>query len=78
MCLLKFMESLTWVVQDPFPLKAICGSVWKNIEGQISFLKYAVSAPPEVFTFAHSGRQLVCAIKLGILPFLVFLVLIML
>ncbi|XP_056174650.1 uncharacterized protein LOC115684386 isoform X2 [Syzygium oleosum] len=43
---------------DPFPLKAICGSVWKNIEGQISFLKYAVSAPPEAFTFAHSARQL--------------------
>ncbi|KAI6704745.1 hypothetical protein NL676_007707 [Syzygium grande] len=44
--------------EDPFPLKAICGSVWKNIEGQISFLKYSVSAPPEAFTFAHSSRQL--------------------
>ena len=29
------------------------------MEGQISFLKHAVSAPPEIFTFAHSGRQLV-------------------
>ncbi|CAN4125895.1 unnamed protein product [Withania somnifera] len=44
--------------QDPFPLGAICGSIWKNAEGQLSLLKYAVSVPPEVFTFAHSGRQL--------------------
>ncbi|XP_015167632.1 CCR4-NOT transcription complex subunit 1-like isoform X3 [Solanum tuberosum] len=44
--------------QGHFPLRAICGSIWKNAEGQISLLKYAVSAPPEVFTFAHSGRQL--------------------
>lgn len=29
------------------------------MEGQISFLKHAVLAPPEIFTFAHSGRQLV-------------------
>ncbi|CAI0393707.1 unnamed protein product [Linum tenue] len=45
--------------QDPFPLHAICGSPWKNTEGQLSLLKYAVLAPPEVLTFAHSGRQLV-------------------
>ncbi|MED6130919.1 hypothetical protein PIB30_005208 [Stylosanthes scabra] len=44
--------------KEPFPLHAICGSVWKNTEGQLSFLKYAVSAPPEVFTFAHSSRLL--------------------
>ncbi|CAH9118024.1 unnamed protein product [Cuscuta europaea] len=44
--------------QDPFPLQAVCGSVWKNSEGQLSFLSHAVLAPPEVFTFAHSGRQL--------------------
>ncbi|KAL5134617.1 CCR4-NOT transcription complex subunit 1 [Glycine soja] len=44
--------------KEPFPLHAICGPVWKNTEGQLSFLKYAVSAPPEIFTFAHSGRQL--------------------
>ncbi|KAL5571856.1 hypothetical protein UlMin_021453 [Ulmus minor] len=46
------------VCQEPFPLHAICGSVWKNTEAQLSFLKYAVSAPPEIFSFAHSGRQL--------------------
>ncbi|XVF22765.1 hypothetical protein REPUB_Repub12eG0199200 [Reevesia pubescens] len=52
-----FMSVYRHACQEPFPLHAICGSVWKNIEGQLSFLKYAVSAPPEVFTFAHSLRQ---------------------
>ncbi|XP_008796100.2 CCR4-NOT transcription complex subunit 1-like isoform X2 [Phoenix dactylifera] len=47
--------------QDPFPLHAVCGSVWKNAEGQLSFLKYAVSAPPDLFTFAHCSRQLTFA-----------------
>ncbi|XVE76912.1 hypothetical protein DITRI_Ditri13aG0018400 [Diplodiscus trichospermus] len=55
----SFFMSVYWhACQEQFPLHAICGSVWKNIEGQLSFLKYAVSAPPEVFTFAHSLRQL--------------------
>ncbi|XP_059651610.1 uncharacterized protein LOC132299153 [Cornus florida] len=53
-----FMSIYRRACQDPFPLHAICGSVWKNVEGQLSFLKYAVSVPPEVFTFAHSGKQL--------------------
>ncbi|KAF3641354.1 putative protein pleiotropic regulatory locus 1-like [Capsicum annuum] len=52
------MSVYKYASQGHFPLRAICGSVWKNAEGQISLLKYAVSAPPEVFTFAHSGRQL--------------------
>lgn len=43
--------------QDPFPLEAVCGHVWQNGEGQLSFLKHAVSAPPELFTFAHSLRK---------------------
>nr|KAJ0226494.1 hypothetical protein LSAT_V11C100038780 [Lactuca sativa] len=43
--------------QDPFPLSAVCGNVWKNTEGQLSFLKYVVSVPPEVFTFAHCEKQ---------------------
>ncbi|KAL4562855.1 hypothetical protein LXL04_026886 [Taraxacum kok-saghyz] len=47
--------------QDPFPLSAVCGNVWKNTEGQLSFLKYAVSVTPEVFTFAHSERQVAYA-----------------
>ncbi|TYH38529.1 hypothetical protein ES332_D12G116000v1 [Gossypium tomentosum] len=53
-----FMSVYQHSCQEPFPLHAVCGSVWKNIEGQLSFLKYAVEAPPEVFTFAHSVRQL--------------------
>ncbi|XP_026438629.1 CCR4-NOT transcription complex subunit 1-like [Papaver somniferum] len=54
-----FMSVYRIACQDPFPLHAICGTVWNNVEGQISFLKYAVSASPEVFTFEHSARQLV-------------------
>ncbi|XP_022979316.1 CCR4-NOT transcription complex subunit 1-like [Cucurbita maxima] len=53
-----FMSVYRRACQDTFPLHTICGSVWKNMEGQISFLKHAVSAPPEIFTFAHSGRRL--------------------
>ncbi|XP_052210992.1 uncharacterized protein LOC127813907 isoform X2 [Diospyros lotus] len=58
---LFLMSVFRHACQDPFPLHAICGSVWKNSEGQLSFLKHAVSVPPEVFTFAHSGRQLAYA-----------------
>ncbi|KAK9910902.1 hypothetical protein M0R45_034838 [Rubus argutus] len=53
-----FMSVYQHVCQEPFPLHAICGSVWKNTEGQLSFIKHAVSSPPEVFNFAHSVRQL--------------------
>ncbi|PIN21929.1 hypothetical protein CDL12_05383 [Handroanthus impetiginosus] len=53
-----FMSVYRHACQDPFPLHAICGFVWNNIEGQLSFLKHAVSTPPEIFTFAHSERQL--------------------
>ncbi|CAA6673569.1 unnamed protein product [Spirodela intermedia] len=53
-----FMSIYAHACQEPFPLHAICGSVWKNAEGQLSFLRYAVSASPEVFTFAHSGNKL--------------------
>ncbi|XP_044493750.1 CCR4-NOT transcription complex subunit 1-like [Mangifera indica] len=53
-----FMSVYKCACQDPFPLHAICGGVWKNAEGQLSFLKYAVTGPPEIFTFGHSARQL--------------------
>ncbi|XP_051134130.1 uncharacterized protein LOC127253505 [Andrographis paniculata] len=53
-----FMSVYRRACQDPFPLRAICGSVWKNAEGQLSFLKFAVSMPSEIFSFAHSERQL--------------------
>jgi len=61
LCLVIFWVLLTvdMLLQDSFPLHAICGSVWKNSEGQLSFLKYAVSAPPDLFTFSHSVRLLV-------------------
>ena len=61
LCLVIFRVLLTidMLLQDSFPLHAICQSVWKNSEGQLSFLKYAVSAPPELFTFSHSVRLLV-------------------
>lgn len=38
-------------------MEAVCGKVWRNGEGQLSFLKHAVSAPPEIFTFSHSSRK---------------------
>ncbi|KAL6321921.1 hypothetical protein AAG906_035821 [Vitis piasezkii] len=53
-----FMSIYARACQDPFPLHAVCGSVWNNVDGQISFLRYAVAAPPETFTFAHSIRKL--------------------
>ncbi|BBN05282.1 CCR4-NOT transcription complex subunit 1 [Marchantia polymorpha subsp. ruderalis] len=43
--------------QEPFPIEAVCGTLWKNGDGQMSFLRYAVAAPPDVFTFAHSPRK---------------------
>lgn len=48
--------------QDLFPLEAVCGHPWQNGEGQLSFLIHAVSASPEVFTFAHSQRKQVPAL----------------
>ncbi|XP_074263170.1 uncharacterized protein LOC141585978 isoform X2 [Silene latifolia] len=53
-----FMTIYKCACQELFPIHAICGSVWKNSEGQLSFLKYAVSMPPEIFTFSHSIRKL--------------------
>ncbi|CAL4923781.1 unnamed protein product [Urochloa decumbens] len=44
--------------KDPFPLHAICGSLWKNTEGQLSFLKHAVASPNDTFTFAHCTRKM--------------------
>ncbi|KAF2936785.1 hypothetical protein DAI22_03g002600 [Oryza sativa Japonica Group] len=44
--------------KEPFPLHAVCGSLWTNTEGQISFLKHAVSVPTDTFTFSHCSRKL--------------------
>ncbi|KAJ0235619.1 Transcription regulator [Hirschfeldia incana] len=54
-----FMRLYTTACKDPFPLDALCASVWNNMGGQLSFLKHAIAAPPEVFTFTHSPRKLV-------------------
>lgn len=43
--------------QEPFPIEAICGDVWKNEQGQLSFLRHAVSAPPEVFSWTNSKHK---------------------
>ncbi|KAL7229494.1 hypothetical protein ACSBR2_008075 [Camellia fascicularis] len=56
-----FMSIYLHACQDPFPLHAVCRSVWKNVDGQLSFLRYAVSASPEIFTFSCSARKLACA-----------------
>ncbi|KAL5217094.1 hypothetical protein ABZP36_017778 [Zizania latifolia] len=55
-CLL--MSIYARACKEPFPLHAVCGSLWTNTEGQISFLKHAVSVPTDTFTFAHCSRQL--------------------
>ncbi|KAK9148278.1 hypothetical protein Scep_007035 [Stephania cephalantha] len=55
---LFLMSVYTKASQEPFPLHAICGSVWRNAEGQLSFLNYAVSASPEIFSFTNSVKQL--------------------
>ncbi|CAM6118665.1 unnamed protein product [Calypogeia fissa] len=52
-----FMSIFKRSCQENYPIQAICGSVWKNGEGQLSFLRQAVSAPADVFTFAHSPRK---------------------
>lgn len=41
---------------EPFPLDTVLGRIWNNKRGQVTFLKYAVDAPADVFTFAHSQR----------------------
>ncbi|KAF5204452.1 Ccr4-not transcription complex subunit [Thalictrum thalictroides] len=54
-----FMSVYASACKEPFPLHSICGSVWKNTDSQLSFLRYAVSAQAEIFSFAHATRQLV-------------------
>eukprot|EP00894_Picocystis_sp_ML_P005389 jgi/Pico_ML_1/55906/g1520.t2 len=41
---------------ETFPLETVLGRIWNNKRGQVTFLKYAVDAPADVFTFAHSQR----------------------
>eukprot|EP01119_Soliformovum_irregulare_P023182 TRINITY_DN8072_c0_g1_i1.p1 TRINITY_DN8072_c0_g1~~TRINITY_DN8072_c0_g1_i1.p1 ORF type:complete len:2236 (-),score=833.72 TRINITY_DN8072_c0_g1_i1:325-7032(-) len=44
------------VTKEPFPLEHLF-SQWKNTAGQLSFLKVAVSAPPDVLNFAPSTNR---------------------
>eukprot|EP01102_Stenamoeba_stenopodia_P006983 TRINITY_DN1952_c0_g1_i4.p1 TRINITY_DN1952_c0_g1~~TRINITY_DN1952_c0_g1_i4.p1 ORF type:complete len:1011 (-),score=209.50 TRINITY_DN1952_c0_g1_i4:491-3523(-) len=41
--------------KDPFPIEIFL-TTWKNILGQISFLRFAVLAPPDVLTFASTTQ----------------------
>uniref|UniRef100_A0A0A8XPL9 CCR4-NOT transcription complex subunit 1 HEAT repeat domain-containing protein n=1 Tax=Arundo donax TaxID=35708 RepID=A0A0A8XPL9_ARUDO len=52
------MSAYSRACKDPFPLHAVCGSLWKNTEGQLSFLKHAVASPSDTFTFAHCTRKM--------------------
>ena len=38
-------------------LQAVIGSLWQNSSGQLSLLRQAVAAPPELFTFEHAENK---------------------
>lgn len=42
---------------EPFPLTALVGSLWANTAGQLSFLRQAAAAPPELFSWVHAARK---------------------
>lgn len=44
-------------ISDTFPLSSLVGGLWKNAEGQLSFLRQATRAEPEVFSWAHAERR---------------------
>lgn len=43
---------------EQLPVKAVVGRVWGNHAGQLSTLRHAVSAAPELFSFQGSERKL--------------------
>eukprot|EP00210_Caulerpa_lentillifera_P003605 g3440.t1 len=45
-------------IPGPFPLETVIGRPWRNTEGQLSFLRYAIQSPPEIFTFEHSRKKM--------------------
>lgn len=51
---------VTWAhaTPEPFPLLALVGGVWANAAGQLSLLRHATAAPPELFPWAHAPRRL--------------------
>jgi hypothetical protein len=38
--------------------QVVVSSLWRNSSGQLSLLKHAIAAPPEIFTFEHARRKL--------------------
>ena len=44
-------------IADTFPLSSLVGGLWKNAEGQLSFLRQATKAEPEVFSWAHAEKR---------------------
>ncbi|GFS43394.1 RNA helicase family protein [Actinidia rufa] len=66
-CSIKFMTEgiLQREVQDSILLHAIFRSIWRNVDGQLSIFRYAISATPEIFTFAHYARKLAYANELS-------------
>lgn len=43
---------------EQVPVKTVVGRKWANEVGQLSLLKYAVSAPPDIFSFQASERKM--------------------
>ena len=52
------MSSFKKAFQELFPLETVIGRLWRNADGQVSFLRQATLAPPEVFTFEHSRKKM--------------------
>ena len=44
-----------------FPVEALCGRLWSNTLGQLSFLKHAVGVPPHLLRWDIGPRKLVRA-----------------
>lgn len=42
---------------NAFPLPAVLGRMWRNAGGQLSLLRAAASAPPELFSFAGAALK---------------------
>lgn len=55
--LAALMSAWRHATPDPFPLRALVGGLWTNTAGQLSFLRQATAAAPEVFAWAHAERR---------------------
>ena len=52
------VESIRLAFIERFPLDAVLGRVWRNVEGQLAMLRHATAAPQSVFTFARAKDKL--------------------